>query len=96
MKPDNKTIFFGRKDRNIYQIDLKSNNIIQKIKTHNECVTGIKIETSKDQFYSVGNDHVLKDWSSDSSTKFILETFYGHTSKINYIESIPGEVNKKF
>ena len=70
MKPDNKTIFFCGKDRNIYQIDLKSNNIIQKIKTHNECVT-----TSKDQFYSVDNDHVLKVWSSDTSQSFLLELF---------------------
>ena len=94
LSPDNKTIYFGGKDRNIYQIDLKTNNIIQKIKAHNECVTGIRFDTSKDQFYSVGNDHVLKVWSSDTSQSVLLETFYGHTSKINYIETIPGEVNK--
>ncbi len=73
MKLDNKTIFFGGKDRNIYQIDLKSNNIIQKIKAHNECITRIKID-SKDQFYSVDNDHVLKVWSR-YFTKFFIRYF---------------------
>ena len=92
--PDNKTIFFGGKDRYIYQIDLKSNDIIQKIKAHNGSVNGIKFDTSKDQFYSIGNDNILKVWSSDTNQSILLETFYGHTNKINYIEIIPDDINK--
>ena len=80
---DDKKIYFGGKDRNIYQIDLQSTNIIQKIKVQNESVTGIKFDSTKVQFYSVGNAHI--------SQSILLETFYRHTSKINYIETIPGE-----
>jgi WD40 repeat protein len=91
---DNKTAFFGCKDRNIYHIDLISENIIQKIKAHNESVTGLYLDSNKEQFYSIGNDHVLKVWNSDSNSSFLLQTFYGHTSKINCICGIPGDNDK--
>ena len=92
--PDEKSVFFGGKDHYIYQIDLSSFDIIQKIKAHNESVTGIIFDKIKDQFYSVGNDKVLKVWSSDTNPAILLETFYGHTSQINNIKSIPGEINR--
>ena len=92
--PDEKSVFFGGKDHYIYQIDLSSFDIIQKIKAHNESVTGIIFDKIKDQFYSVGNDKVLKVWSSDTNQAILLETFYGHTSQINNIKSIPGEINR--
>ena len=92
--PDEKTVFFGGKDHYIYQLDIKSFDIIQKIKAHNESVTGIIFDKIKDQFYSIGNDKVLKVWSSDTTPAILLETFYGHTSKINCIKNIPGEVNR--
>ena len=92
--PDEKSAFFGGKDHYIYQIDLSSFDIIQKIKAHNESVTGIIFDKIKDQFYSVGNDKVLKVWSSDTNPAILLETFYGHTSQINNIKSIPGEINR--
>ena len=92
--PDEKTAFFGGKDHYIYQIDLKSYDIIQKIKAHNESVTGIIFDKIKDQFYSVGNDKVLKVWSTDTTPSILLETFYGHTSKINCIKNMPGEINR--
>ena len=91
---DEKSVFFGGKDHYIYQIDLSSFDIIQKIKAHNESVTGIIFDKIKDQFYSVGNDKVLKVWSSDTNPAILLETFYGHTSQINNIKSIPGEINR--
>jgi WD40 repeat protein len=92
--PDEKTVFFGGKDHYIYQLDINSFNVIQKIKAHNESVTGIIFDKIKDQFYSVGNDKVLKVWSSDTNPAILLETFYGHTSQINNIKSIPGEINR--
>ena len=91
---DNKTAFFGCKDRNIYHIDLISEKIIQKIKAHNEQVTGLFLDSNKEQFYSIGDDHVLKVWNSDSNSTFLLQTFYGHTSKINCICGIPGNTDK--
>ena len=92
--PDEKSVFFGGKDHYIYQIDIKSFDIIQKIKAHNESVTGIIFDKIKDQFYSVGNDKVLKVWSTDTIPAILLETFYGHTSKINCIKNMPGEINR--
>ena len=92
--PDEKTAFFGGKDHYIYQIDLTSFNIVQKIKAHNESVTGIIFDKIKDQFYSVGNDKVLKVWSTDTNPSILLETFYGHTSQINNIKNMPGEINR--
>ena len=92
--PDEKSAFFGGKDHYIYQIDLKSFDIIQKIKAHNESVTGIIFDKIKDQFYSVGNDKVLKVWSTDTIPSILLETFYGHTNKINCIKNMPGEINR--
>ena len=95
LSPDNKTAYFGGKDKNIYHIDLQSNKLIQKIKAHNESVTGLVFDSSKDQFYSIGNDHLLKVWSGDQSTQCIqLETFYGHINKVNCIKNIPGDVNR--
>ena len=66
-------------------IKLIYNQIIEfkKLKVQNESVTGIKFDSTKVQFYSVGNAHI--------SQSILLETFYRHTSKINYIETIPGE-----
>ena len=92
--PDEKTVFFGGKDHYIYQLDIKSFSLIQKIKAHNESVTGIIFDKIKDQFYSIGNDKVLKVWSSDTTPSILLETFYGHTNKINNIKNIPGEINR--
>ena len=91
---DEKTIFFGGKDHFIYQLDLNSSRIIQKIKAHNESVTGIAFDKIKDQFYSIGNDKVLKVWNTDTTPSILLETFYGHTSQINCIREIPGEMNR--
>ena len=92
--PDEKSVFFGGKDHYIYQIDIKSFSIIQKIKAHNESVTGIIFDKVKDQFYSIGNDKVLKVWSTDTIPSILLETFYGHTSKINCIRNMPGDINR--
>ena len=92
--PDEKTVFFGGKDHYIYQLDINSFNVIQKIKAHNESVTGIIFDKIKDQFYSVGNDKVLKVWSTDTTPSILLETFYGHTSKINCIKNMPGDINR--
>ena len=92
--PDEKSVFFGGKDHYIYQLDIKSFTIIQKIKAHNDSVTGIIFDKMKDQFYSIGNDKVLKVWSTDTSPSILLETFYGHTSKINCIKNMPGEINR--
>ena len=94
LSPDEKTAFFGGKDHYIYQIDIKSFDIIQKIKAHTESVTGIIFDKIKDQFYSVGNDKVLKVWSTDTNPAILLETFYGHTNKINCIKNMPGEINR--
>ena len=92
--PDEKSVFFGGKDHYIYQLDIKNYTVIQKIKAHNESVTGIIFDKIKDQFYSIGNDKVLKVWSTDTSPSILLETFYGHTSKINCIKNMPGEINR--
>ena len=92
--PDEKTVFFGGKDHYIYHLDIKSFSLIQKIKAHNESVTRIIFDKIKDQFYSIGNDKVLKVWSSDTTPSILLETFYGHTNKINNIKNIPGEINR--
>ena len=92
--PDEKTVYFGGKDHFIYQLDLNTHQIIQKIKAHTEWVTGIAFDKIKDQFYSVGNDKVLKVWNTDTTPSILLETFYGHTSKINCINNIPGEISR--
>ena len=92
--PDEKTVFFGGKDNYIYQLDINNYSIIQKIKAHNESVTGIEFDKIKEQFYSIGNDKVLKVWSTDTIPSILLETFYGHTNKINCMKNIPGEINK--
>lgn len=92
--PDEKTVYFGGKDHFIYQLDLKSHQIIQKIKAHNEAVTGIVFDKVKDQFYSISNDKILKVWNTDTTPSILLEKFYGHTNKINCISDIPGETNK--
>ena len=89
-----KTAFFAGKDHLIYQIDINSNQIIQKIKGHSDYVTGIEFDKTQDQFYSVGYDRVLKVWNTDTIPSIQLETFYGHTDKINCITNIPGETNK--
>ena len=91
---DEKSIYFGGKDHFIYQLDLNSHKLIQKIKAHNESVTGLAFDKIKDQFYSIGNDKVLKVWNTDTTPSILLETFYGHTSKINCITGIPGELNR--
>ena len=92
--PDEKTVFFGGKDHFIYQLDLNNYKIIQKIKAHSESVTGIAFDTIKDQFYSIGNDKLFKVWSTDITPSILLKNFYGHTSKINCIKSVPGEINR--
>ena len=94
LSTNNKTAYFGGKDKFIYQIDLTSHSIIQKIKAHNEAVTGILVDLNKEQFYSVGNDHLLKVWSSETNQSVQLETFYGHTAKVNTITTIPGDVTR--
>lgn len=93
LSSDNKTAYYGCKDKYIYQIDLNSYNIIQKFKAHNAAVTGIAIDTTKEQFYSIGNDNLLKVWSTDTIKAVELETFYGHTNKINCIQIIPSDIN---
>ena len=92
--PDEKSAFFGGKDHFIYQLDLNNYKIIQKIKAHSESVTGIVFDTMKDQFYSIGNDKLFKVWSTDITPSILLKNFYGHTSKINCIKSVPGEINR--
>ena len=92
--PDEKSIFFGSKDHYIYQLDIKNYDIIQKIKAHSDTVTGIIFDKIKDQFYSIGNDKILKVWSTDTNPSILLENFYGHTSKINCIKSMPGDINR--
>ena len=92
--PDEKTVYFGGKDHFIYQLDMNSYQVIQKIKAHNESVTGISFDKIKDQFYSIGNDKVLKVWNTDTNPSILLETFYGHTSQINCLREIPGEINR--
>ena len=92
--PDEKTVYFGGKDHFIYQLDIKNYQIIQKIKAHTDSVTGIAFDKLKDQFYSIGNDKVLKVWNTDTTPSILLETFYGHTSQINCIRNIPGEINR--
>ena len=92
--PDEKTVYFGGKDHFIYQLDLNSHTIIQNIKAHTESVTGIAFDKVKDQFYSIGNDKVLKVWNTDTTPSILLQPFYGHTNKINCITNIPGEINR--
>lgn len=94
LSSDNKRAFFGGKDKFIYAIDLLSMKLIQKIKAHNEQISGLLFDTSKEQFYSIGNDHLLKVWSNENEQSIQLETFYGHTSKINCIEHLPGEQDR--
>ena len=52
------------------------------------------MDLNKEQFYSVGNDHLLKVWSSETNQSVQLETFYGHTAKVNTITTIPGDVTR--
>ena len=94
LSPNSKTAYFGGKDKCIYHIDLVSNTVIQKIKAHNEAVTGILVDNVKEQFYSIGNDHLLKVWSSDTEQSVQLETFYGHTSKVNTISVVPSDITR--
>ena len=92
--PDEKSVYFGGKDHYIYQLDLNNYELIQTIKAHSESVTGIAFDKLKDQFYSIGDDKLFKVWSTDVTPSILLNNFYGHTSKINCIKSIPGEMNK--
>lgn len=94
LSSDNKRAFFGGKDKNIYAFDLVSMKLIQKISAHNEQVSGILYDTLKEQFCSIGNDHLLKVWSNENDQSIQLETFYGHTNKINCIEHLPGEQDR--
>ena len=91
---DEKTVYFGGKDHFIYQLDLKSHQIIQNIKAHNGAITGLIFDKVKDQFYSISDDKILKVWNTDTTPSILLEKFYGHTNKINCIRAVPGEINK--
>jgi ribosomal RNA-processing protein 9 len=82
---NDKVGLFAGKDRYIYQIDLNSYKVINSFKAHNDAISGIVFDESKDQFYSISQDNTMKVWAlTNHNTKALMvNTFWGHTGKIN-------------
>jgi ribosomal RNA-processing protein 9 len=94
--PDNKYGLFGGADRFIYQMELGTEKIVQSFKAHNDAITGIVFDQNKDQYYTCSRDNTLKVWAVATAQKSILiETFYGHTDKINQIDIMSGSFGEK-
>jgi len=89
--PDDNYGIFAGADKYIHQMDLRSEKIVQSYKAHNDNITGLIFDQNKDQFYSVSRDTTLKVWGVGTTKKSILlETFYGHTGRINDIDIMSG------
>lgn len=88
---DDKYAFVGGADKYIYQVDLHNEKVVQSLRAHNDSVTGIIFDKTKDQFYSCSKDNTLKVWAMGTNYKSIMtETFYGHTDKILDIDRLSG------
>jgi len=89
--PDDNYGLFAGADKYIHQMDLRSEKVVQSFKAHNDTITGLIFDQNKDQFYSVSRDTTLKVWGVGTTKKSVLlETFYGHTDRINDIDIMSG------
>jgi WD40 repeat protein len=85
--PDDKNVFFAGADRHIYQMDVHNEKLIQSFKAHNDTISGLLFDPNQEQYYSIGYDKVMNVWGVSPTQKSIkIETFYGHTNKINDLD----------
>jgi ribosomal RNA-processing protein 9 len=84
---DDTLALFGGNDKFLYMMDMKSHEIVSKVKAHNNYINGIAIDSESEHIYSISNDMTVKIWAGYSNKHIIpLETFWGHTNKIYDID----------
>ena len=86
---DDSLAIFGGNDKFLYLLDMKSFEIVSKVKAHANYINQIAFDTEAETVYSVSNDMTVKIWAGLANKHLIpLETFWGHTNKIYDIDFI--------
>jgi ribosomal RNA-processing protein 9 len=82
--------FFAGKDRHVYQYDIHNQKLINSFKAHSDYISSIVYDTAKDQLYTTSADATLKVWALNKKGAIAIETFWGHTDKVNDMDMMSG------
>lgn len=82
--------FFAGKDRHVYQFDIHNQKLINSFKAHNDYISSIVYDENKDQLYTTSADATLKVWALNKKGAIAIETFWGHTDKVNDMDFMSG------
>ena len=86
---DDSLAIFGGNDKFLYMLDMKSYEIVSKVKAHSNYINSVAIDPESEHVYSVSNDMTVKIWAGIANKHLVpLETFWGHTNKIFDIDFI--------
>ena len=82
--------YFAGKDRHVYQFDIHNQKVINSFKAHNDYISSIVYDNVKDQLYTTSADATLKVWALNKKGAIAIETFWGHTDKVNDMDMMSG------